>query len=289
MAHGLVDVALGTDTGGSVRVPAACNGLYGLRPTHGRVSLAGVVPAAPSFDTCGWFARDLTTLERVAEVLLGAEPPGLAPPAVTGEAELVVAVDLFEAADPEVAAALALTLERLRDHAHVVDVDAFGPALLDAATAARSVLTAREFWAAHGAWITGVQPRFGERTARKVAGLPDLAGRDPAEADAVRRQVTARLDELTAGGAAVIMPTMPTPPPPLTSSDEEFERYNQATMRFTSPASLAGLPQISVPAAETAAGLPVGLSLIGARHDDRHLLRLARLVRPVASGAGSRR
>ena len=203
VAHGLVDVALGTDTGGSVRIPAACNGLYGLRPTHGRVSLAGVVPAAPSFDTCGWFARDLPTLERVAEVLLGAEPPGHGPPATTGEAELVVAVDLFEAADPEVAAALAVTLQRLRAHAHVVDVEALGPALLDAATLARGVLTAGEFWAAHGAWITSVQPRLGERTARKVAGLPDLAERDPAGADAVRQQVTARLEELTAGGAAL--------------------------------------------------------------------------------------
>jgi len=289
VAHGLVDVALGTDTGGSVRVPAACNGLYGIRPTHGRVSLAGVFPAARSFDTCGWFARDLPTLERVAEVLLGPEPPGHWPPPASGEPELWVATDLFGAADPDVAGALAAALDHLRDDAHVADVEAFGADLVEAATEARGRLTAREFWGEHGPWITAERPRFGEATARKVALLAELAAGDQADALAVRLKVAARLEELTARGAAVVLPTMATVPPPLTSTDDEFSRYNRATMRLTSPASLAGLPQISIPAGQTPEGLPVGLSLIGARHDDRHLLRLSRLVRRAASDGGSRR
>ena len=283
VAHGLVDVALGTDTGGSVRVPAACNGLYGIRPTHGRVSLAGVFPAAPSFDTCGWLARDLLILQRVGEVLLGPEPRGHVPPPVGGAAELVVATDLFEAADGDVRDALTVLLDQLRRHAHVVEVEALGAAGLDAATLARSILTAHEFWAEHGAWISAVQPHLGELTARKVAGVPELAEHDQGEAAAVRHQVTARLEELTSGGAALVLPTMPTLAPLLSSSDAELDAYNRATMRFTAPASLAGLPQVCVPAATTAAGVPVGLSLLGARHDDRHLLRLARLIRPGVS------
>jgi len=160
---------------------------------------------------------------------------------------------------------------------------------LDAAAEARSLLTAQEFWVEHGAWITEARPRFAERTARKVAAIPELAAREPAGALAIRLQVTNRLEELTAGGATVVLPTMPTTAPLVTAGDEDLDRYTQATMRFMSPASLAGAPQVSVPAARTADGLPVGLSLIGARGDDHHLLRLARLIRPAGSGEGSRR
>ena len=77
VSSGLCDFALGTDTGGSVRAPANHCGLYGLRPTHGRVSLEGALDLAPSFDTCGWFARDIGTFARVADVLLGADAPAL--------------------------------------------------------------------------------------------------------------------------------------------------------------------------------------------------------------------
>ncbi len=286
VAHGLVDFALGTDTGGSVRVPAACNGLYGIRPTHGRVSLAGVFPAAPSFDTCGWLTRELLTLQRVAEVLLGPEPRGHVPPPAVGAAELVLATDLFDAADSEVRAALAPTIGELRRHAHVVEVEALGVEGLDDADVARGLLTAHEFWAEHGAWITAVQPHLGERTARKVAGVAELADRGQREAGDLRRRVTARLDELTSRGAALVLPTMPGVAPLLTSSDDELDAYNRATMRFTALAGLAGLPQISVPAATTPTGVPVGLSLLGARHDDRHLLRLARLIRPAQPRSG---
>ena len=77
VSHGLVDVALGSDTGGSVRAPANHCGLVGLRPTHGRVSLQWAHDLAPSFDTCGWFTRDVPTFARVADVLLGTDPSPL--------------------------------------------------------------------------------------------------------------------------------------------------------------------------------------------------------------------
>jgi amidase len=73
VSNGLCDLALGTDTGGSVRAPASHCGLYGLRPTHGRISLHGALDLAPSFDTCGWFTRDAATFARVAQVLLGSD------------------------------------------------------------------------------------------------------------------------------------------------------------------------------------------------------------------------
>src|SRR6478735_5872506 len=99
VAAGLCDTALGTDTGGSVRVPASFCGLYGIRPTHGRLNLDGMLPQAPSSDTTGWFARDAGTFARVSSVLLGEAIPTVLP------RRLIVAVDAFAFADPEGGAA----------------------------------------------------------------------------------------------------------------------------------------------------------------------------------------
>src|SRR5216117_2166173 len=102
VAAGLCDTALGTDTGGSVRVPASFCGLYGIRPTHGRLSLDGMLPLAPSSDTTGWFARDAETFARVSRVMLGEAISAARPQ------RLIVAVDAFGFADAETAAALGL-------------------------------------------------------------------------------------------------------------------------------------------------------------------------------------
>src|SRR5256884_4697539 len=95
VAQGLCDVALGTDTGGSVRVPASFCGLFGIRPTHGRLPVTGMMPQAPSSDTTGWFARDAGTFAKVASVMLGEPIPSALP------ARLIVAADAFAFADPE--------------------------------------------------------------------------------------------------------------------------------------------------------------------------------------------
>src|SRR6185503_7830288 len=107
VAGGLVDFALGSDTGGSVRAPASFCGIYGLRPTHGRISLEGACPLASSFDTAGWFARDADVMERVGAVLLREERDSTLPRG------LLVAEDAFELAGPEATAALQRGLERV--------------------------------------------------------------------------------------------------------------------------------------------------------------------------------
>jgi amidase len=107
VAAGLCDTALGTDTGGSVRVPASFCGLYGICPTHGRLDLSGMLPQAPTSDTTGWFARDAATFARISSVLLGGPIPAALP------TRLIVAVDAFGFADADVAAALRPMVDRL--------------------------------------------------------------------------------------------------------------------------------------------------------------------------------
>src|SRR5215468_4730341 len=108
VAAGLCDTALGTDTGGSVRVPASFCGLYGIRPTHGRLPVSGMMAQAPSSDTTGWFARDAATFAKVSSVMLDETIPSALPN------RLIIAADAFAFADPEVGAALQPPVERLR-------------------------------------------------------------------------------------------------------------------------------------------------------------------------------
>ena len=105
VAAGICDTAIGTDTGGSVRVPSSFCGLYGIRPTHGRIDVTGMLPQAPSSDTTGWFARDAATFARVSSVMLGEAIPSALP------SRLIVAADAFAFADTEVAEALQPMLE----------------------------------------------------------------------------------------------------------------------------------------------------------------------------------
>src|SRR5438034_7608335 len=140
VAAGLCDTALGTDTGGSVRVPASFCGLYGIRPTHGRLSLDGMLPQAPSSDTTGWFARDAETFARVSRVMLGEAISAARPQ------RLIVAVDAFGFADREVTAALRPMLERLGKLAGEVREDLMAPPGLSVWGRAQRTLQPWEAW-----------------------------------------------------------------------------------------------------------------------------------------------
>ena len=180
VAARLVDFALGSDTGGSVRLPASFCGLYGMRPTHGRIPIDGVVPLAPSFDTVGWFARDPGLFACVGRVLLASSAQTQRPK------RLLRASDLFAILAPEVRLALPpaeARVEALLGPAEPVDLSG---GELDAWLETFRVLQASEAWATHATWITTTKPAFGPGVKEGFAAAARL---DPAAvADAQSRR-----------------------------------------------------------------------------------------------------
>ena len=264
VAGGLVDFALGTDCGGSVRLPASYCGIYGIRTTHGLIPADGVVDLAASFDTVGWFARDPVTMSRVGDVLLPGGP-GFAPK------RLLIAEDAFAFAGEEITAAMAAAVERLKaafaDHRQV-RVYTGDPA---AWSGIFRILQGDEIRRRHGAWIDAHNPSFGPGIAERFRWTRTI---DPVEVERMRPQreaVARHLDSLLGDDALLCLPTAPGIAPKLATPAAELEVFRARAFALLSIAGLARLPQISLPLA-TMAGCPLGLSLIAPRGRDRGLL-----------------
>ena len=264
VASRLCDFALGTDTGGSVRIPASFCGLYGFRPTHGRIPLDGVIPFAPSYDTIGWFARDGRTLAAVGEVMLGGVAPGASAPV-----RFLIARDAFALAAPRVAEQLLLQAARF----HPVDaIDVFAGEQAEFLECYR-VLQGAEIWQSLGSWIEAAKPRFGPAIADRFAGAAAIAANQVAAYLPVRRRIAERLRALVPKGTALLLPTSPTIALPKDAGGEVLGEFYRAALTLTSIAGHAGLPQLSLPVASID-GCPLGLSIIGPKDDDLPLLAL---------------
>lgn len=275
VAAGLADVSLGTDTGGSVRVPASLCGLYGIRPTHGRLPFLGVCKQAPSFDTAGWFARDAQTFARVSEVIFGEVPPEPTAPA------LLLAEDAFATADPEVAEALVPAVARLAALLGPAQRLSLGePGELSLWNDQRNIIQRSEAWAGIRDWIDRENPSFAFNVARNLAFGSTITAPQVEVARIARHRIVARARLLLEGGAILCLPTTPFTAPPLGLSLRETDALSGRIGVLTSFAGMAGLPQLNLPLG-TAGGKPVGLSIIGWRGADMRLVAIAR-----ALGAG---
>ncbi|MET0448106.1 MAG: amidase family protein [Aeromicrobium sp.] len=263
VATGQATIGLGTDTGGSIRVPAAYQGLWGIRTTHGAVSVDGLLPLAPSFDTVGWLTRGPDLLARVGEVLL---PPDSAP-----LGDVVTSSALTSLADADVADAVTGAV--------------FGATEIEWPLAPMpdwlSALQAKQAWEAwqvHGAWLADrmdtlgadVRSRF-ERAASLSAEVGAAAVEEVARArDAIRQLL---------GDRVLLLPSASSVPPPV-GDPAALDAVRQATMQLTCLAGLGGLPAVSIPVS-TVDGMPAGACLVGPAGSDRALIELAGTLKQI--------
>ncbi|QVM88818.1 amidase [Pseudomonas lalucatii] len=263
VAAGLCDFSLGTDTGGSVRIPAACCGVFGLKPTFGRVSRAGVMPAQTSLDCVGPFAADIDTL---IAAMAAIDPSFQALPAVAGIRIGVVPV----AANPEVQAALDAALEASDFALHGAPL----PGMQAAYDAGLAVIN-RETWNACGHLVeTGL---VGADVASRLLAAKGTTDAALANAEAIRAAFTAEVDAALASCPILALPTMPDYPARVV--DAADTRAAIGMTAFVRPFNLTGHPALSIPF-EGASKLPVGLQLVAAKGADELLLAVAReLVR----------
>ena len=270
VAGGLCDFAIGTDTGGSVRAPASFCGIYGIRPTHGRVSLDGACPLAASFDTCGWFARDPALLARVGQVLLGAAPP-------PQPGQLLLARDAFALAGDTITRALQPAIDRVSavlGRAEPVTVSAEG---LPQWFQVFRLLQGTEIWAQHGEWVKRVKPDFGPGVKERIQWTSTIDAKDVMSAKAKREDIARRMDALLAGDAVLMLPTVPGIAPLRDTPPAELDDFRGRAMGLLCIAGLARLPQVNLPLGRLD-GCPLGLSLIARRGADEMLLRLATTI-----------
>ena len=264
-AAGLVDFALGSDTGGSVRLPASFCGVLGIRTSHGAIDLDLAMPLAPSFDTAGWFARDGAIFARVGAAYgmvaryrrvrvccgpaMRSRAPARAPARFGG---------LVAAAQARFGAAHDITLS--------TDLSAWRECF--------RIHQAGEIWRVHGDWVTAANPAFGPGVKERFAMAAGITDAAFAAAAASRFEITTHLVDVLGDDGFLLLPTSPGPAPLKSAGEAELDAFRTAALELLCPAGLAGLPQVSLPAG-TVDGAPVGLSLIGPPGGDGALLAMA--------------
>ncbi|MDH0362340.1 amidase [Comamonas aquatica] len=272
----LCDFALGTDTGGSVRAPASHCGLYGIRPTHGRVSLQSALALCHSYDTCGWFARDATTFARVGDVLLGADPAPLpARPRLLSPTDVwgLIAADVRPAWDGARAQVQAVYGEAAPT---TVALDSF-----EAMYWSFRYLQGREAWMTDGAFIERYAPVLGPGVKERFAWSRDVTDAQVEQAQAFRTRFSAHLRQLLGHDGVLVMPSMPDIAPLRSTDEAALEHYRNQAVQMLCIAGLSGFPQISLPLAGRQ-GAPLGLSLLGPAGSDRSLIAMAQQLAATA-------
>lgn len=284
-------VSLGTDTGGSVRIPGSLNGVVGLRTTSGRVSNRGIYPIAVSFDTCGPLARHAIDVARVLTVLAGydaADPTSVDHPAEDyaagidgGIAGVRVGVPrgfFFSELDPEVEAAVRAAAEQLaRLGARVEEIAVPGAEHTHAIVA---TMVRADALALHRERVAAQPERFGGEVLRRLRSAESISGADYAEARAAGRAWKRQVAHLFEGVDIVLTPTASIPAPAAEAAGDVIETTRLMT-RLTYAWTLAGVPAVSVPCGFTRAGLPIGMQLAGGAWQEALLLRAAHAYQQV--------
>ncbi|OBZ19013.1 amidase [Bacillus sp. FJAT-27264] len=266
VAAGVCDFALGTDTGGSVRIPSAYCGIYGIRPTHGRVSLSGVIPLADSFDTVGWMGRSADVLHRVGQALLGVDEP-----VAKGFERMILPNEAWSITEPSCRQTVASDLPLLQSRLASSEFE-IAPEGLQAWVDTFRTIQGYEIWQNHGEWITREKPNFGPGIAERFAWTSTLLREEFDRCIALRAVIRSRMTKLLGEDGLLVIPTAPCAAPVAGLHGEEVERTRARVMQLSCIAGLCGFPQVTVPYID-GEGWPVGLSFIAGPGRDLALLR----------------
>lgn len=272
VSNRLCDFALGSDTGGSVRAPANHCGLVGMRPSHGRIALEGAMALSPSLDTCGWFARDVPTFARVAEVLLANDVRPL-----PEKIRLLAPSDMWALAMPGAIKALKPVRQHIENVLGKAQPVKIVLDSLDSMYWHFRAIQGREAWDVHGAFIERFKPVMGPIVAQRFDWSSKVSDSQVAKARAFRDGWCRHMQEILGTDGVLLMPTMPDVAPLIAQSDEALEDYRNRATQLLCVAGMAGLPQLTLPLARHQ-GAPLGISLVGPAGSDRSLVRLAERI-----------
>ncbi|ENW81782.1 hypothetical protein F909_01466 [Acinetobacter sp. ANC 3929] len=263
VAAGLADFTLGTDTGGSIRMPAACCGVFGLKPTFGRVSRKGVHPARSSLDCVGPFAKSVEMIETAMQII---DPTFKVADALSRAPKLAwLNVD----ADPQVIATIEQYLAQLHLQPTTVEASSF-----DAAFHAGMQIINYENWQAYGDLTqTGL---VGTDVNGRLLKAAETTLAQVKQAEQVKVTFTAEIDHLLEQYDALILPTLPQIPPQVVDAENTVALLNLTGL--VRPFNLSGHPAISIPL-QTSEGLPVGLQVVGKTNADAQLCAIAKYIK----------
>ncbi|MET3614135.1 amidase [Rhizobium aquaticum] len=262
VAAGLVDFAIGTDTGGSIRQPAICCGVIGFKPTFGRVSRKGALPAQSSLDCIGPFARTLSMIERA----MGAIDPSFQAETFNGPLHIGRLL-LDDTVEPRMAEAM-LAVEAGEDGV-IEEIDL--PLLAEAFKAGMTII-ARETLAANAALLERPE-LLGEDVRKRLEAARSVTDADMAAAEDIRARFTADVDALLGRFDLLMTPALPLPPPLLSEAGEPAKVLTLT--HYLRPFNLSGHPALVLPAA-TSDGLPSGIQLVAVKGADARLIAMAR-------------
>ena len=268
-AH-LADIGLGTDTGGSIRVPSSYQGLWGLRTTHGVVACDNMVALAPSFDTVGWMTRDLDTLTKVSNVCIDSATQS----EISGTPRFGIAAHLFEqAAHKSLCKTWLAALAENNDCITLSETQLDLDTLQTAATF--RTLQGNEIWQQHGEWIENTQPDIAKDIVLRLNWCKAITTQNVQQAKAQQSVVISHLNALFEDIDVLIIPTTPGVAPRCDADETTLANDRNALLALTAIAGLAGLPQLHLPLF-TLHNAPCGLSLVGKKGNDLALLALAK-------------
>ena len=259
----LYDFSIGSDTGGSVRIPASFCGLIGMRPTHNRINTKGVYPMAPSFDTVGWFANDKEIFQKVGNVLLkNIERSNV------NFKQYVVAEDLLELCDAEVQSNFNnyinvnipnINKTRLSTNTKAIIADNFR--ILQGAEVKENIIP----------WIENNKPNISPEIRSRIDMASKITDIEVNRALIFRKTLIDEIKKSLPEGTIAVFPTSPFSAPKSGQDDESLGSFRKRLMELTSIAGMTSRPQITIPRLKDKSG-PVGISLLGWKYSDEILL-----------------